>query len=37
MAAPGAGAAGPAGLVHLYKGEPFAQVVAGFGIGTTTA
>ncbi|MFL1382439.1 transposase family protein, partial [Nocardiopsis protaetiae] len=24
-------------LVHLYKGEPFAQVPAGFGVGTTTA
>jgi DDE superfamily endonuclease/Helix-turn-helix of DDE superfamily endonuclease len=24
-------------LVHLRKGEPFAQVAAGFGIGTTTA
>jgi hypothetical protein len=24
-------------LVHLRKGEPFAQVAAGFGVGTTTA
>src|ERR1700756_1215718 len=24
-------------LVHLRKGEPFAQVAAGFGIGTATA
>lgn len=24
-------------LAHLYKGEPFAQVAAGFGVGTATA
>ncbi len=24
-------------LVHLYKGEPFAQIAAGFEVGTTTA
>jgi hypothetical protein len=24
-------------LVHLYKGEPFAQVVVGFEVDTTTA
>lgn len=24
-------------LVHLYKGEPFTQFAAGFGVGTTTA
>jgi hypothetical protein len=24
-------------LVHLRKGEPFAQVAAGFGVGTATA
>ncbi|SIO86339.1 transposase family protein [Nocardiopsis sp. JB363] len=24
-------------LVHLYNGEPFAQVAAGFGLGTATA
>ncbi|MFV2197427.1 transposase family protein [Nocardiopsis sp. LOL_012] len=27
----------PLVLVHLYKGEPFARVAAGFGVGTTTA